>query len=94
MFTKCVHAFQTNENGTVITLHGTASTDMYAELFNNVLYFSWLGLLVRVMVNAYQCYHTYACCRESNATESRETVVLFEVTDGVHSNDVRQSSIR
>jgi cysteine-rich repeat protein len=62
----------TNENATTITLHGTASTETYADLFNNVTYFSW----------------------ESNTTELGDIVVSFEVNDGVHSNDIGQSSIR
>jgi fibulin 1/2 len=51
-----------NQNGTVITLQGAASTEAYTELFNNVTYSNW----------------------DSNATESNEIIVTFEITDGIH----------
>ena len=34
------------------------------------------------------------CYRDSNVTESSEIVVLFEVTDGIHYNDLDNSVVR
>ncbi|XP_062508195.1 uncharacterized protein LOC134184503 isoform X3 [Corticium candelabrum] len=52
----------TKNNGTVIEISGSASTAVYAEIFNNVSYFNW----------------------ERNKAETTETIVQFEVSDGVN----------
>ncbi|XP_062510884.1 uncharacterized protein LOC134186806 [Corticium candelabrum] len=52
----------TKRNGTVIELEGSASTEVYTDVLNNVFYFNW----------------------EIDKTEATETIVKFEVSDGVH----------
>ncbi|XP_062510209.1 uncharacterized protein LOC134186269 [Corticium candelabrum] len=52
----------TKQNGTVIELEGSASTEVYTDVLNNVFYFNW----------------------EIDKTEATETIIKFEVSDGVH----------